>query len=103
MPLTGPTPKGAGNLDASEFGRAYRDRNGLIPYVRSTLLSMVRATAMLTTSQTASTIAMALGYANAGKFTAAFRRSTEHGRQPGLPDASASLCLRARNRLGLQP
>ncbi len=91
------------DLDASEFGRAFRDRNGLIPYVRITLLRMDRATAMLTTGQTASTIAMALGYANAGTFTAAFRRSTEQGRQPGLPDGSASLRLRARNRLGLQP
>ncbi|TCP89738.1 AraC family transcriptional regulator [Rhizobium sp. PP-CC-2G-626] len=61
-------------MDPSGFSRAMRARTGLAPYAWLTQLRMERATQLLDCGLSVTEIANDLGYENAGKFAAAFRR-----------------------------
>ncbi|WP_044335619.1 helix-turn-helix domain-containing protein [Sphingomonas hengshuiensis] len=63
-------------MDPSGFTRALRARTGLAPYRWLTMLRMERAAALLAAGASVMGAANAVGYANAGKFAAAFRRIT---------------------------
>ena len=75
-------------MDPTGFTRALRARTGLPPYAWLTERRMERACELLSASQKVTQVAHALGYANSGKFAAAFRRiiganpTTWLGRQP---------------------
>ena len=64
----------AAGMDASGFTRALKARTGLSPYASLTERRMERATGLLAEGLAVTHVASALGYANAGKFAAAFRR-----------------------------
>lgn len=67
-------------MDPSAFTRALRARTGLPPYAWLTRLRMERASDLLAEGWTVTQVATASGYANSGKFAAAFRRTI--GRSP---------------------
>lgn len=64
----------AAGMDASGFTRALKARTGLSPYAWLTERRMERATLMLAEGAPVTQVASSLGYANGGKFAAAFRR-----------------------------
>lgn len=69
-------------MDPSGFTRALRARTGLPPYAWLTRRRMERAAELLTAGWRVTRVAHALGYANSGKFAAAFRRVT--GASPSM-------------------
>ena len=60
--------------DPSGFTRAFRAETGCTPFAYLTLRRMERAKLLLEAGEPVVRVACAVGYANAGKFAAAFRR-----------------------------
>jgi AraC family transcriptional regulator len=60
--------------DASGFSRGFTQASGMTPYAYLTWRRMEAAKQMLQAGQPVTGIALAVGYANPGKFAAAFRR-----------------------------
>lgn len=67
-------------MDTSGFTRALRARTGLTPFAWLTRRRMDEAARLLAGGVSVTRVASIVGYANAGKFAAAFRRS--HGIAP---------------------
>lgn len=63
-------------MDSSSFTRAMRARTGLPPYAWLTQCRMERAGALLRSELPVTQVAAMLGYANPGKFSAAYKRVT---------------------------
>lgn len=72
-------------MDPSGFTRALRARTGLAPYAWLTGLRMERAAYLIATGMPITQAASHVGYLNAGKFAAAFRRTLGY-----LPSAAAA-------------
>lgn len=62
--------------EASGFSRRFRLATGMTPYAYLTCRRMDAAKPMLLAGQSVTEVALAMGYANPGKFAAAFRRVT---------------------------
>lgn len=62
------------NYEASGFTRAFRQATGFTPFAYLTARRMERAALLLETGEPVTRAALAVGYANASKFAAAFRR-----------------------------
>lgn len=62
--------------EASGFSRGFRLATGMTPYAYLTWRRMDAAKPMLLAGQSVTEVALAMGYANPGKFAAAFRRVT---------------------------
>lgn len=62
--------------EASGFSRRFRLATGMTPYAYLTWRRMDAAKPMLLAGQSVTEVALAMGYANPGKFAAAFRRVT---------------------------
>ena len=60
--------------DSSSFSRGFRQATGMTPYAYLTWRRMEVAKAMLLDGRAVTEVALAVGYANPGKFAAAFRR-----------------------------
>ncbi|MGY6086007.1 helix-turn-helix domain-containing protein [Stenotrophomonas sp. SM006] len=72
--LTVPQLAAAVQMEAATFGRALRAATGLPPYAFLTEHRMQRARAELAQGRRVTEVALASGYANPSKFSAAFRR-----------------------------
>lgn len=72
-------------MDPSGFTRALRARTGLAPYAWLTGLRMTRAAQLIASGMPITQAASHVGYLNAGKFAAAFRRTLGY-----LPSAAAA-------------
>ncbi|WCM28557.1 AraC family transcriptional regulator [Sphingomonas sp. QA11] len=72
-------------MDPSGFTRALRARTGLAPYAWLTGLRMTRAAQLIASGMPITQAASHVGYCNAGKFAAAFRRTLGY-----LPSAAAA-------------
>lgn len=72
--LTVPQLAAAVQMEAATFGRALRAATGLPPYAFLTQHRMQRARAELAQGRRVTDVALASGYANPSKFSAAFRR-----------------------------
>lgn len=66
--------------DSSSFSRSFQQATGTTPFAYLTLQRMERAKRLLLAGRAVTHVALAVGYANPGKFAAAFRRVT--GRTP---------------------
>ncbi len=62
--------------EASGFSRGFRIATGMTPYAYLTWRRMEAAKPMLLAGRSVTEVALAMGYANPGKFAAAFRRVT---------------------------
>lgn len=62
--------------EASGFSRGFRLATGMTPYAYLTWRRMEAAKPMLLAGRSVTEVALAMGYANPGKFAAAFRRVT---------------------------
>ncbi|MEH3104998.1 MAG: AraC family transcriptional regulator [Sphingomonas phyllosphaerae] len=77
----------AAGMDPSGFTRAMRARTGLAPFAWLTRCRMEEAARLLAGGLTVTWVASRVGYANASKFAAAFRRL--HGMAPSRWQADA--------------
>ena len=64
----------AAGRDSSGFSRGFRQATGMTPYAYLTWRRMEVAKTMLLDGRAVTEVALAVGYANPGKFAAAFRR-----------------------------
>lgn len=67
--------------DSSRFSRSFRQCTGMTPYAYLTWRRMQVAKPMLLDGRAVTEVALAMGYANPGKFAAAFRRVVGQGPQ----------------------
>lgn len=80
--------------EASGFSRGFRIATGMTPYAYLTWRRMQAAKPMLLAGRSVTEVALAMGYANPGKFAAAFRRVTGQAPSRWAGNARGELAAR---------
>lgn len=80
--------------EASGFSRGFRIATGMTPYAYLTWRRMEAAKPMLLAGRSVTEVALAMGYANPGKFAAAFRRVTGQAPSRWAGNARGELAAR---------